>query len=257
MAGLLRELYNRALYYISVPKCISCGEILEYGERALCAKCSSTYREQKKRNCSRCAKLLPECSCSNFYLESHYIKRLAKVYRYVPSDLSLPGNLLIYNLKHANRRDTFAFLAEELASSILNVYDVRGNEQSFIVTNVPRRSVAVRRDGYDHSAVLAKRVASLLGIEYKQYLKSKAKKAQREMKGSARRKNAVFDYKRGATENLRGKTVILIDDVVTTGSSLGSCATLLRGMGTRKILGAAVSIAYKDSYVLPKDKRYD
>jgi competence protein ComFC len=53
-------------------------------------------------------------------------------------------------------------------------------------------------------------------------------------------------------KSLKGKTVIVVDDVVTTGSSLAACASLIRGMGTRKIIGATLSIAYKDSYIKPR-----
>ena len=251
---LLREISDRALYYLSVPKCICCGEILEYGEPVVCDSCRPVYREQKKRNCSRCTKVIPECTCSNFYLESHYIKKLVKVYRYTPANLELPGNLLIYSLKHDNRRDTFSFLADELSSSVLSSVDIKGNEDRFIVTNVPRRPSAIRRDGYDHSAVLAKRIAKKLGLKYKQFLKSEAKKAQRATEGLERRKNAAFAYKRSAKEDLRGYTIILVDDVVTTGSSMASCAAMLRGMRAKRIVGAAVSIAYKDSFIKPQIK---
>ena len=43
-----------------------------------------------------------------------------------------------------------------------------------------------------------------------------------------------------------GKDVIIVDDIVTTGSSMGAAATLIRGLGCRKIYAAAVSIAYPD-----------
>ena len=256
MKKFIKNLYNRALYYLSVPKCISCGEILDYGDRALCSDCLSKYREQKTRNCSRCSKMLHECSCSNFYLERHYIKKLAKVYRYMPANVELPGNLLIYSLKHDNRRDTISFLADELTGAIRNCVDIQDKRDAFIITNVPRRPAAIRRDGYDHSAALAKKIASILGIEYRQFLRSRAKRAQREMKGRERMQNAAFDYKRGELPSLKGKRVILVDDVVTTGSSLASCASLLRGMGTKNIIGASVSIAYKDSYIKPELRYY-
>lgn len=256
MKEFFKELYNRALYYLSVPKCISCGEILDYGDRALCTECLVKYREQKLRNCSRCSKVLHKCSCSNFFLERHYIKTLVKVYRYMPSNLELPGNLLVYSLKHDNRRDTLSFLADELSEAILNSFNIEKNREDWIITNVPRRPAAIRRDGYDHSAALAKKVATILGVEYKQFLKSRAKKAQREMKGHERLANASFDYRRGDLPSLKGKRIILVDDVVTTGSSLSSCATLLRGLGTKNIIGASVSIAYKDSYIKPEQRYY-
>lgn len=247
----IKEISNRALYYLSVPKCLCCHEILDYGELAICAECRKTYDEQKKRECSRCGKVLPTCSCSNFYLERNRIKKLVKLYRYVPSIREMPGNLLIYSLKHGNRRDTFDLLARELADSIQCSYDISSNPDKYIITNVPRRGAAIRNDGYDHSAVLAKRISKILNIRYESLIKSIAKRPQKETHGEERRKNARFSYKR-KTANLNGITVILVDDVVTTGSSLAAAAKMIRALGARRVVGAVVSIAYKDSCIKPK-----
>lgn len=173
----------------------------------------------------------------------------------MPTRIELASNKLIYSLKHDNRKDTFNFLSRELATAISFSLEIRGREDLYILTNVPRRSAALRRDGYDHAAELAKRIGKMLGIRYISLLKSNAKKAQREMRGDERRKNARFAYKRKAKAiNLKGITVILVDDVVTTGSSLAAASDLLRGLGTRNVIGAAISIAYKDSYVKPEIK---
>jgi len=46
--------------------------------------------------------------------------------------------------------------------------------------------------------------------------------------------------------SLSGKKVMLIDDIVTTGTSMGSAATLLRGLGAKGIIGVCIAIAYRD-----------
>lgn len=248
----LSEIWERALFLLSVPKCICCGELLDFEEKALCSSCSEIFNEQKSRNCSRCSRKIPYCTCSNFYLESHYVKKLIKVYRYNSSKPELPGNLLVYCLKHDNRRDAFIRASVELAHSIEAAIDLSENKENFIITNVPRRHKAILENGYDHAEMIARRIAKILGIEYAQFLVSKTEKPQKEVYGEKRKENAKFDYKKGPERSLKGKTVIIVDDVVTTGSSLAACAALIRGMGTRKIIGAALSIAYKDSYLKPR-----
>lgn len=251
---LIRELVDRFLFLVSVPKCVCCGKALDFEDRGLCKSCRENYEEHKTRNCSRCARTLKECSCSNFYLERHSIRKMAKVYRYTSADTKTPWNALIYSLKQDNRRDVFDFLSDELADSITKILSISGNEERFLITNVPRRAASIREYGYDHAAELARRISHKLNIEYSQLLVSRAKKAQKGMQGEERIRNAVFDYKRGKERSLKGVTVILVDDVVTTGASMGYCASLIRGMGTRKIVGATLSIAYKDSYAKPELK---
>ena len=249
---LIRELVDRFLFLVSVPKCVCCGKALDFEDRCLCKSCRVNYEEHKTRNCSRCARTLQDCSCSNFYLECHSVRKMAKVYRYTASDTKTPGNSLIYSLKQDNRRDVFEFLSDELAESIRRSLSITGREKHFLITNVPRRAASIREYGYDHAAELARRISRKLGVEYSQLLVSRAKKAQKGMQGEERIKNAIFDYKRGKERSLKGITVILVDDVVTTGASMGYCASLIRGMGTRRIVGATLSIAYKDSYAKPE-----
>lgn len=247
----LSELYDKFLFLVSVPKCVKCGELLDFGERVFCTACLADYEDQKQRVCSRCSKKLGLCSCSNAYLEAHYVRRLIKVYRYNSKILELAGNRVIYSLKQDYRRDVFNFLAAELVSAIKASYDIEGKENDYIITNVPRRLASISKYGYDHGWELAKRVSKLLGIKCIRLLVSKAKRAQKEMLGEARMRNPDIHYARFDEGTVRGKKVILIDDVVTTGASMGISAAMIRGLGVKTILGAAISIAYKDSYARP------
>ncbi|MBR2325305.1 MAG: phosphoribosyltransferase, partial [Clostridia bacterium] len=62
-----------------------------------------------------------------------------------------------------------------------------------------------------------------------------------------RRENAVFYARRGV--DLSGKRVLLVDDIVTTGATMGSAAFALRGIGAKEIVGVCFAIAFKDPYV--------
>ena len=95
----LKGLLDIALYYLSVPRCISCDEFLELGEMAFCPKCSSRFKEIANRNCSVCSNVLSSCSCSNDYLESLGVRRVVKTMRYRNRIENLSANKLIYSLK--------------------------------------------------------------------------------------------------------------------------------------------------------------
>lgn len=240
----LTQIKNKILFYFSVPKCVGCKSRLSIEDRALCPDCLSEYLEIKKRNCSICSHTLDACSCSNKFLKSHYIHEVIKVFRYVQRD-DLPSNNLIYSLKRDNRRDVLDFLTGELGAALSNSISNLGE---CVFTNVPRRRKEALRYGFDHAQMLAKSLAKTFSAEYYQPLISKSKKPQKKTQGAERIKNANFKLKKNA-KDLTGKTVIIVDDIITTGASMSSCAMLVRALGTKKIIGAAVSIAYKDSYV--------
>ena len=243
----VKDLYKRFVYYTAVPKCASCREILDFEDKALCKSCLSEYRNIKMINCSRCAKTYDKCICSFDYLEKHFVKRLAKVFRYKHPEGAndrIPSNELIYNLKRERRTDIIEFLTDELERSLAENLDLDG----FVITNVPRKKSRTLKYGLDHSAELAKSLGKRLGIEYVSLLESKLARAQKKTRGDERIKNAKFDYRRSAPD-VKGKRVLLLDDIVTTGASMGNSATLIKGLGAKEIVGVCVSIAYKDKYV--------
>jgi len=242
----IKELCDAALFYVSVPTCVCCKERLLRKDRGLCQKCLDTYRSIKTDFCSICKKPLYECSCTNKFLKAHYVKKLIKIFRYVQRD-PLPTNNLIYSLKRDNRRDVLDFLTNELADSIRNSID---SPEEYIFTNVPRRKASIQKYGIDHAELLSKSLAKKLGGEYKKLLISKSRKAQKKTAGEERINNAEFTTIKNSPD-LTGKKIIIVDDIVTTGASMGNCATLLRGLGCKNITGAAISVAYKDEIKKP------
>ena len=243
-----KEIKNNIFFYLSVPRCVGCKERLSKEDLALCPNCLREYNEIKKRNCSLCSQPLQLCSCTNKYLDAHYVHKLIKVFRYIHRE-ELPSNNLVYSLKRDNRKDVLEFLSGELAEAISNSVN---SPETCVFVNVPRRRKEAAKYGIDHAKLLAKSLAKMFSAEYYQPLISKSKLPQKKTVGEERMKNARFSLKRHA-KDLCGKTVIIVDDVVTTGASMGYCASLIRGLGTQKIIGAAIAIAYKDSFI-PQSK---
>ena len=238
----INEFVDRALFALSVPKCICCRERLDYGQKAFCPKCSLEFEEFKTRNCSRCARILSECDCSNHALEGHFIKRVIKCYRYIGNDDTTPSNALIYSLKRDNRSDVLDRASDELLLALNNSVE---NLYEYVITNVPRRKSAIVKYGIDHSALLAEAVAKKSGAKYMALLSSNAKKAQKELIHTERKKNADFTIVKDI--DLTSKKVIIVDDIITSGASMSNAATLIRSLGSKQIVAACLAIAYKDS----------
>ena len=232
---------DRVLFALSVPKCVCCGKRLNYGEKALCLKCSAEFNDFKSRNCARCARVLHKCDCTTDYLKSHFIRKTIKCFRYLNRNGANAGNALIYSLKRDNRIDVLEHCADELENSIRNLIM---NPESYIFTNVPRRKSAIVKYGIDQSELLAREVAKRLGARYIKLLRSNAKKEQKSLDTTARLMNADFELVREM--DLTNKSVIIVDDIITTGASMSSSATLIRSLGCKNIIAASLAIAYKD-----------
>lgn len=158
----------------------------------------------------------------------------------------MPSNNLIYSLKRDNRKDVLDFLSKELADAISNGIE---KPESYLFTSIPRRRSEIIKYGIDHAEILARAVAKRLGGRYERTLISKAKQAQKKSGDRTERyKNAKFILKNKRMD-LAGQKVIIIDDIITTGASMGAAAMLLKGIGAKKIIAASVAIAYKDDYI--------
>lgn len=243
---MFKEFFKRMMFYITVPKCIFCGEILDYTDKCFCPECKAKYDEWKNsRNCSRCAKVYFNCKCTNSLLEKNNIHTVYKLYRYRPQDELTPSKRIIFALKEDHRRDVIEFLADELSAAIVSS-GLKIDKDAIFITNVPRRRKAIIKFGYDHAAELAKAVAKHLDLEYVSLLVSQSKRAQKKLSTAERRKNAKIKQKHGDFSRLKGKCAIIVDDIITTGASISAVSDKLKELGIRKRVAACVAIAYKD-----------
>jgi len=233
-----------AVYYISVPKCTACRKPLGKSGLPLCESCLIEYRATLNRGCSVCGELLSHCSCAGEYLKENRIKGHIKLFRYDNREENRAANSLIYSAKRTGREDVITFISSELTQAVRHSFD---NTDGLVITSVPRSKRSLVKYGFDHAEGLAKRVADELSAEYIPLLCSNAKGEQKKMDREARLKNARFDLI--STPDLTGKTVIIIDDIVTTGASMVSAAREVRKLGRRiTVYSASVSMAYRDEF---------
>ena len=102
---------------------------------------------------------------------------------------------------------------------------------------VPMHSVRKRLRGYNQSERLTRVLASELGLPLvtEALVRTRATRAQVGLTGEARRGNVRGAFTVRRPEAVRGKTLLLIDDVVTTGSSLHECALVLKAAGAQAV----------------------
>jgi predicted amidophosphoribosyltransferase len=165
---------------------------------------------------------------------------------------------LIYHLKHKGNPRAFRFVARRLAARLnealpklptrcpdLNPEGGGEAPRPPLFTYPPRRPSAVRRDGFDQAERLAKALASACGGDSARLVRRTRRPAreQKNLDAEARAVNAAASYRltRTAPEHVRGRVVVLCDDVCTTGATLESCARLLVEAGTALVVLVTVA----------------
>lgn len=158
---------------------------------------------------------------------------------------------LIYNIKHQGDYRVFRFVAATLSPSVQNAFfrlcaDVGTDDTTPpLVTYAPRRPAAVRADGFDQAARLAKALAKEIGGEYAPLLRRRKRltSEQKHLNTEGRRKNATHAYalRRNAALRVPGRVIILCDDVSTTGATFSACEELLLSAGAVAVLRVSIA----------------
>ena len=107
------------------------------------------------------------------------------------------------------------------------------------VTFVPATAAAYRRRGFDHMELIARRFCALSGIPLLDALAKHGIADQRELGRAARLAGAAGAYE--VVAPVRGKRILLIDDVVTTGATMSAAAAALKGSGAAWVDGLALA----------------
>ena len=106
-----------------------------------------------------------------------------------------------------------------------------------LIIPVPLHYTRLIKRRYNQSALLAKELGKLTGIEvdYKSLVKGRITKAQIDCNGTERLKNVKDAFYVKSIENIKGKRVLIIDDVLTTGSTLKECGKALKDAKPKSI----------------------
>ena len=113
------------------------------------------------------------------------------------------------------------------------------------VTWVPVSKKREHERGYDQAYLLAKETARHWGIEPVRLLrKTRNNAAQSGLSSAAeRRGNVLGVYEAENTDRIRGAKILLIDDILTTGATLGECVRVLREAGAADVVCATLARA--------------
>ena len=233
----------------AVHKCASCRRILSQTEfdQAFCRKCELEYRRATTESCPNCFRSAIECRCQPKMLTSAGSLCMRKLFFYHPDKQDKPQNKLVYFLKRNKNRRVSEFVARELYSELCKEFSTVGIEEpekELMIVNVPRGRRAVLEYGFDQSAEICKAISRQSGIPYMPLIKRRYGGKEQKRLNAAQRRNNIKELLRADEKYkdvAKGRFVILLDDVVTTGASMASCLPVLRKMGIKGVFCAAIA----------------
>ena len=151
----------------------------------------------------------------------------------------------IQGLKYREKQN----YARPLARVMVYAYQHKIGEECDLIAFVPTNPSTLRRRGYDQAQLLAEALAEMLDLPWMSALeKTRETTPMHGLKVDARRANVLGAYHVCCQQELlKGKRVLLVDDILTTGSTLSECARMLKTAGAARVYGLCAAATRKSS----------
>jgi competence protein ComFC len=220
-----------ALDWVFPPSCAGCGRV---GLR-WCDACQGNVRLTAGNLCPCCGEPETNASLCRGCLADPPEYQSVRSY----GDFSGPLREALHRLKY--QRDVGA--GEALSKHLIELYN-HLNWNVDVVTPVPLSSTRIRQRGYNQAGVLARPLAYSIQKPYRPAAIWRTRETQSQVSLSRQERKANVNGAFKADEGLvRGKTILVIDDVATTGSTINACAKALRHAGASAVFGLTLARA--------------
>lgn len=217
----MNPLVQLILDLVYPPKCLLCGQIMDSSDESLC------------RNCTH--KDLPEYTA--LPPEIPHFDVCVPVFYYQDE---IRDAILRYKFQGLQNYDRqfVKWMAVLVRDKLAGKYD--------LISWVPCSFLRKWKRGYDQSELLAKKLAKELDVSAVRTLRKVRHnpKQSRAKSVAQRRANVLEAYRPWKPEQFRGKRILLIDDVLTTGATLSECGKTLRLAGAGKLVCAVLAAVH-------------
>ncbi len=217
------------------PRCIKCGRVLPGGDDGLCPDCFNEVSFISRPYCEKCGHPLDEepanrklycASCLQNHRSPFRLSRSA--FRYDDGSKNL-----ILSFKFMDKTENAKVLGRWLFNAGKDIW----NQGADVLIPIPLHYTRLLRRRYNQSALLCHELSRLCGlpVEYTAVERHRKTRPQVEFSGHARIKNVKNAFRIRHPERIRGKHIVLVDDVMTTGSTLKECALVLHKAGAASV----------------------
>lgn len=201
----------------------------------LCCVCDRRLYDGEEYLCIRCLMNLPR---TNFHLQKENkceqlfygrIKPLGRATSYFFYNSESPYKKLIWDFKYHQQPDIGRFVGRIIAKELTRKENSFFNDIDILLP-VPLAKEKLASRGYNQCDFIANGIAEITGIPVSRnhIIRTIANKSQTHKNRLERQENVEGIFEARCGEELKGKHVLLIDDVLTTGATLVACGAALQ-----------------------------
>lgn len=235
----LKKLRDKLLDLVFPPLCASCDEPTGNHD-ALCDECLAKYAKEQKVKCRTCHMPVSDCSCSIGNGVHGLI--CSTFYTHYEAGGNRVTEKLIFRLKRERDDKLCDFFAREASAKVMrHLHMMKLDVKRCVITYPPRSESGIRKYGFDHARLVAAGISHYTGIPLAVTLDRAGGDEQKKLTGSERLRNVQTSLRIYDKADVRGLTVFLFDDIVTTGATVGTASSLLKEAGASSVIPVSIA----------------
>ncbi len=232
----MEKFWSGALDLVFPARCPVCDEPLPLSE-LICPACKEKLQYVKPPRCLKCGKHMEDERqeyCKGCRISVHEFEKGRGLFTYQSAAKSM------YRFKYAGRKEYARFYGRQMA---LRFGKMIKSWQPDMLVPVPVHYTRKRERGYNQAEALAVVIRKESGIPVEKHLLKRVKKTlpQKYLSDEERQNNLKRAFKIGGND-VKLKTIIIIDDIYTTGSTIDACAAVLKEAGAAKVYFISAAI---------------
>lgn len=206
-------------------RCTVCKRLLKVNED-FCSCCGIEEQKLSENTCENCGAEKESCNCKS--KTAAILPHIEGVFLYS----GLIQNKLL-SFKFGGRKELYGYFGDLMSERVAVKYATADFD---VVTFVPSSKNTVLERGYNQCELLSKRIADKLFIPCQTLLiKDKETKKQHTLTAAERLTNIKGSISLKENTDIKGKTVLLCDDIKTTGATLKECTDVLISAGAKDV----------------------
>ena len=234
---IFSEILEAARGAVYPRRCPVCDRPVKPFGKDICDGCRNALVLIREPRCLKCGKQLQDPGaeyCYDCARRRHAYTKGAALYSYSCIRQT------IYRFKYAGRREYADFLGRALAEN-LGAMILSWRPDALVP--VPLHPERERKRGYNQAALLAQALGKRLNIPVLSdwLVRVKNTKPQKELEGTARQNNLKKAFKI-VQDDVKLNTIVIIDDIYTTGSTIDAAALECRAAGVRRVFFITLAI---------------
>lgn len=237
MEKWIQIVLTRLVDLIFPQRCLLCDELLELADEIVCHRCDLSRFLIDSNTCKKCGRpiSLIDDYCSDCKDKTSYFDRGMALLKY---EGILHSSM--YRLKYGNRKDVGYQLGRLIGVTYKQAIESLQIER---LIPIPLHKDRYKNRGYNQATLIAKGIANVLDIPIDINLLKRTKNTKPQSGLGIRERQNNLKTAFQLTKEIECHRVMLIDDIYTTGSTINTCAHILKEAGVHQVYFMVAAIA--------------